>query len=55
MKERQAIRDIAIRFYSDMLGYEQAINLINNISRNTKDTSVVELAITTKLELERYA
>lgn len=38
-----------------MLGYDQAINLINNISRNTKDVSVVELAITTKLDLERFA
>lgn len=55
MGERQAIRDIAIKFYSDMLGYTQAINLIDNISRNTKDVSVVELAVTTKLELEQYA
>lgn len=55
MKERQSIRDIAIKFYSDMLGYEQAINLIDNISRSTKDVSVVELAITTKLELGRFA
>lgn len=55
MQERQSIRDIAIKFYSDMLGYDQAINLINNISKNTKDVSVVELAITTKLDLERFA
>ena len=55
MQERQAIRDIAIKFYSDMLGYSQAINLIDNISSNTKNVSVVELAITTKLELERFA
>ena len=55
MKERQEIREIAIKFYNDMLGYEQAKNLIDNISRNTQDVSVVKLAITTKLELERYA
>jgi hypothetical protein len=55
MQERQSIRDIAIKFYSDMLGYEQAINMIDNIGRSTKDVSVVELAITTKLELERFA
>lgn len=55
MQERQSIRDIAIRFYNGMLGYDQAINLINNISKNTKDVSVVELAITTKLDIERFA
>jgi len=55
MQERQSIRAIAIKFYNDMIGYDQAINLINNISKNTKDVSVIELAITTKLELERFA
>ena len=55
MEERQSIRDIAIRFYNDMLGYSQAVNMIDNISRNTKNASVVKLAIETKLELERFA
>lgn len=55
MQERQSIRAIAIKFYYGLIGYDQAINLINNISRNTKDVSVVELAITTKLDLERFA
>lgn len=55
MQERQSIRNIAIKFYSNMLGYSQAVNMIDNISRNTKNASVVELAIKTKLELERFA
>lgn len=51
--DNQSIREISIKFMSDMLGKDQAIRLITDISSRNK--ACIELANSTIKEIERLS